>query len=206
MTSYASGSDGSLGSETAPAGERTFTGDPRDSGRAGVSVGSFPVDYDQNSEATGHVEFISEPATDSRLFLGRPRLQLSASVSIPRVHLITTLYDQSPSGARRRITTCAMNPELRGGMEQITPVIPTLKMELAPPCFTMAHVLKPGHQLVLRTTTSNRDKFAFFGLDPRVTVFAGSDATTIHLPEIEGATLIPDTVPLQREVSRRPRT
>ena len=198
VVSLAAGADGSLGAPQAPEGQLTFTGDPRDGGGLTTTSGFYPADYDERTEATGHVEFVSDAATRQRLFLGRPHLDLNASVSVERVHLITTLYDESPSGARRRITTCAINPELRDGWEQITPVVPTVAMELEPPCFTMAHVLKPGHRLVLRTTTSNKDKYAFFAVDPRVTVFTGPDATRIHLPEIAGARLIPDTVKLER--------
>jgi predicted acyl esterase len=198
VVSLATGADGSLGAAAATAGPLTFTGDPRDSGLMGVSTGFYAPDYDDQTKATGHVEFVSAEATEPRVLLGRPRLELTASVSVERVHLITTLYDESPSGARRRLTTCAMNPELRDGMEEITPVVPGAAMELEPPCFTMAHVLKPGHRLVLRTTTSNKDKFAFFAADPRVTVLTGPDATTLHLPEVQGATLLPDTVNLER--------
>ena len=199
MMTLAAGVNGSLGAENAGAGQLAFTGDPRDTGTAGVSTSSFyPADYDADSDATGHVEFVSDAASASRFLLGKPMLELVAAVSSPRVSLITTLYDQSPAGARRRITTCALNPELREDMTTITPVVPSIAMDLEPPCFTMAHVLKPGHRLVLRTTTSNKDKFAFFAVDPRVTVFTGIGATTIHLPEIEGAALLPDTVALQR--------
>ena len=198
LVSLRAGADGSLGAETPSSGRLTFTGDARDTGTAGVSTGLAPADYDNRSEETGHVEFVSAAAAVPRFFLGKPRLSLDVAVTTPRVHLITTLYDESPSGARRRITTCAINPELRGGMDKLTPVVPTIAMDLEPPCFTMAHVLKPGHRLVLRTTTSNRDKFAFFAADPQVTVLAGAGATAIHLPEIAGATLLPDTVPLQR--------
>jgi predicted acyl esterase len=200
LVSLAAGADGSLGAADPPPGQVTFTGDPRDSGLAGISTSGslFTPDYDEQTEATGHVEFVANAVTQPLVLLGRPRLDLTAAVSAERVHLITTLYDESPSGARRRITTCAINPELRGGAQHITPVVPGATMQLEPPCFTMAHVLQPGHRLVLRTTTSNKDKFAFFAVDPRVTVVTGPDATTIHLPEVRGATLLPDSVDLLR--------
>ncbi|MDQ3991854.1 MAG: CocE/NonD family hydrolase, partial [Actinomycetota bacterium] len=178
--------------EEATEGSVAFTGDSRDS-----ATGIVKPDYNEDTEATGNATFVSAPFEEDTLLLGQPELKLSASVTAPRVHVIATAYDESPSGARRRITTFAMNPELRNGIDQIAPVIPGQRMELRPPGSPVAHDLRAGHRIVLRVTTSQQDKVGVFSVDPRVTVFTGRDATMLRLPTVASALLIEDTVPLQ---------
>jgi len=135
------------------------------------------------------------------ILAGLPELQLVASSSAPRVHLIAGLYDQweSPSGAtlRRRITEFAINPELREGIDDPQPVVPGERYVLDPPGFTMAHHLRKGHELLLRVTTSSPDKAPLFSVDPRVTVFTGPDGTSLELPVVQKPRLVPDTVALE---------
>jgi putative CocE/NonD family hydrolase len=189
------------GLASAPAAPATFefTGDPRDTNDARL----YP-EYGENAEKTGNVTFVSEPATEDTLFLGIPKLRLSASVSVPRVHLIATLYDQNSAGARRRLTTFAMNPERRNGIAEIAPVVPSVRMDLNPPGFPMAHHLRAGHRLVLRVTTSQFDKIALFGVDPKVTVYTGPGATFLELPVIADPVLLQDTVSLGFEPPEEP--
>jgi putative CocE/NonD family hydrolase len=174
-----------------PGSSQTFTGDPRDSANSMLGT-----EYRPSTDATGNVTFVSEPATVDTLLLGQPRLRLSASVSVPRVHLIATLYNESPNGSRRRLTTFALNPERRNGIAEIAPVVPGLRMDMRPPGFHMAHHLRAGHRLVLRVTTSHVDKVATFAVDPRITVFTGADATFLELPVVAGPLLLEDTVPV----------
>jgi hypothetical protein len=68
---------------------------------------------------------------------------------------------------------------------------------MAPPCFAMAHHVRPGHRLVLRVTTSDPDKVPLFAADPEIRVFTGMDATSLKLPVLEAPVLHPDTVPLE---------
>jgi putative CocE/NonD family hydrolase len=185
-------SSGELGSDPeASAGSMAFTGDPRDG-----ATGIVRPDYGEETEATGNATFVSEPVTEDTLFLGIPSLRLEASVSTPRVHLIATLYDQHAGGSRRRITTFAINPERRNGLDQIAPVVPGQRMELHPPGFPVAHNLRAGHRLVLRVTTSNYDKVPLFGVDPRVTVYTGPGGTLLRLPTVPSPLLLDDTVPI----------
>jgi putative CocE/NonD family hydrolase len=186
--------DGSSLSTASPSGSgaHSFTGE----GRGGTTIkpGGDPF-------KTGGVTFATAPLAQDLVVAGLPELELVASSSSPRVHLIAGLYDQwrSPSGKtlRRRIGEFAINPELREGIDQPRPVVPGQRYSLDPPGFTMAHRLRKGHELLLRVTTSSPDKAPLFSVDPRVTVFSGRDGTTLRLPVVEKPRLVPDTVALE---------
>jgi uncharacterized protein len=183
FTTLRPGNDGSLSEGEVGTGSVAFQGDP-----TGFN----------DPQGTGAAEFVSQPFADDVVFAGQPELDLAASVTAPRVHLIATLYDQRPSdGDRRRITQCTINPELRNGIANRQLVTPGQRYDMAPPCFAMAHHLREGHRLVLRVTTSDPDKVPLFSEDPEITVFTGADATGIDLPVVASPTLVPDDVPLE---------
>jgi predicted acyl esterase len=173
--------DGTLGT-TAPAvpGSVSFTGDP-----SGFS----------DPQGTGGVDFVSEPMAEDTTLAGQPLMDLVASVTVPRVHLIGTLYDESPDGERRRISQFAINPELRTGLSTPKPVVPGQLMKMQPPGFAMAHDLRAGHKLVLRFTTSDPDKVPTFAVDPRVTIATGPTGTSLQVPVVDSPTLVADDVP-----------
>jgi uncharacterized protein len=173
---------GGLGVSSAPAGQVSFIGDSR----------GF-ISPKQTQGAT----FRTAPRTSTLVMAGQPKLRLAVSVSTPRVHLIANLFDENPDGDWRRISQCAINPELRDGVTQRKLVVPGQRYTMRPPCFAMAHKLRKGHRLVLRVTTSDPDKVPLFAEDARVTVFTGPDATSIDVPVVRNATLYPDTVPLE---------
>jgi hypothetical protein len=177
--------DGSLG-EAAPTlpGAVSFTGDP--SGFA-------------DPQDTGGVDFVSEPVARDTVLAGKPLMDLVASVTSPRVHLIGTLYDESPDGERRRISQFAINPELRVGVATPKPVIPGQLMTMRPPGFAMAHNLREGHRLTLRFTTSDPDKVPTFAVDPRVTIATGPGGTVLQVPVVGSPTLVEDTVPFDED-------
>ena len=75
---------------------------------------------------------------------GVPTMELVASVTVPRVHLIANLLDEDADGKRRRISQFAINPELRNGIATETPVVPGERYTLEPPGFAMAHHMRPG--------------------------------------------------------------
>ncbi len=156
-------------------------------------------------QSTGGATFTTAPVEQDVLIVGLPTLTLVASVTAPRVHLITNLYDQEPGGTWRRISQFAINPELRNGIDTVEPVLPGVAYTLAPPAFAMAHHLRAGHRLVLRVTTSDPDKVPTFAEDPRVTVFTGPGGTAVDVPVIDGATFYPDTVRLALTDPRRPK-
>ena len=200
--------DGQL-STAAPtgSGSASFAGDP--SGHA-------------DPQLTGRVDFSTPPMAADTVLAGVPELDLVASVTVPRVHLIATLYDESPPDVgpvrRRRISQFAINPELRQHKEvefdTVTPVVPADPMLLHPPAMAMAHNLRAGHRLVLSLTASDPDKVPTFAVDPRITVHTGPGATSplgaipllggtapamtsLRVPVVSSPTLVADTVPLQ---------
>jgi predicted acyl esterase len=181
MTLYPA-ADGTLG-ETAPAapGSASFSGDPS----------GF-----QDPQATGGVDFATAPVPRDTVLAGLPTLDLVASVTAPRMHLIGTVYDEGPDGERRRISQFAINPELRVGVATPKPVIPGQLYSMQPPGFAMAHDLRAGHRLVLRFTTSDPDKVPTFAVDPRVTIATGPGGTVLRVPVVDRPRLSPDTVPL----------
>jgi predicted acyl esterase len=175
--------NGGLGTDEASGpGSASFTGSPD----------GF-VSPDETEGAT----FRTDPLTEDLVLAGQPKLSLSAATTSPRTHLIANLIDESPDGSWRRISQCAINPELRDGLAQRKTVTPGERYDLAPSCFMMAHHLKAGHRLVLRVTTSDPDKVPLFAVSPEVTVFTGPDATRVEVPVVPSPTLYPDTVPLE---------
>ncbi|MDQ4098661.1 MAG: CocE/NonD family hydrolase [Actinomycetota bacterium] len=183
LSFHPNASDGSLAESTPGAhASTTFAGDPS-------------LYLEENGQ--GGAAFRTNPLTDDLVLAGVPRLNLSAAVSVPRVHLIANLYDEAPDGNRRRITQCAMNPELRNGVATYTAVTPGERYDMAPPCFAMAHHLREGHRLVLRVSTADPDKVPLFAIDPEVRVFTGDDAATrVDIPVVDNPALYPDDVPL----------
>jgi uncharacterized protein len=175
--------DGKLGEAQAAEGSTSFTGDPSGFG---------------DPQGTGGVEFATEPAQRDTLLAGVPQLDLSASVSAPRVHLIANVYDEDPGeeGERRRLSQCAINPELREGIDSYQPISPGERYDMNPPCFAIAHKLRAGHKLVLRVTSSDPDKVPMFALDPQVSVFTGEGGTGLRLPVVDDPGLYSDELPL----------
>jgi predicted acyl esterase len=148
-------------------------------------------------EAAPGATFAGPPLTEDLVIAGVPKLDLSASVTAPRVHLITTLYDQDDKGERRRIGQFTLNPELRNGIARRDTVVPGTRYDMKPPAFAMGHHLRPGHRLVMKVTTADPDKVPTFAQDPRVTVFTGPGATSFRLPVVTAPDLYPDVVPLE---------
>ena len=161
-------------------GSRTFSGDPN----------GF-----NDPQGTGGVDFSTPPMTADTVLAGQPELDLVASFTTPRVHMISTLYDESPNGDRRRISQFAINPELRSGVSTPSPVLPGVLYEMEPPGFAMAHNLREGHKLVLRMTASDPDKVPAFAVDPKITIATGPNGSALRVPVVTAPTLVDDTVP-----------
>ena len=142
-------------------------------------------------EETDGATFRTAPLEDDMVLAGQPALQLAASVTSPRVHLIANLFDENPDGDWRRISQCTINPELRDGLAQRQLVVPGERYEMEPPCFAMAHHLREGHRLVLRVTTSDPDKVPMFAQDVQVTVFTGPGGTSLEVPVVASPGALP---------------
>jgi uncharacterized protein len=147
-------------------------------------------------QTTGGVNFATAPMTADTMLAGQPQLDLVASVTLPRVHLIATLYDESP-GLRRRISQFAINPELRNGIDKLTPVVPLQPMSMQPPGFAMSHNLRKGHWLLLRITASDPDKVPTFAVDPLISVHTGPSGTALRVPVVANPNLVADDVPFE---------
>ncbi len=171
--------DGTLGEAPGVTGAPSFAGDP----------GGFLLN------TTGNLTFTTAPFKEDTIVLGLPKLTLASSVTLQPLHLIATLYSAHAFDLRR-ISQCAMNPQLRNGAERIALVIPGARMQLEPPCFTVSQHVRAGDRLILKITTSDVDKLPLFALDPHVTVFTGgAEGTKLELPVATGRTY-PDIAPV----------
>lgn len=178
LTLHAS-KDGTLTDGDGLGGSVTFAGDP----------------FGFLTSSTGNATFTSAPFTTDTVLLGLPKLTLASAVTLGPLNLIATLYSAHGDDLRR-ISQCAMNPQLRGGYDHITAIRPGRRMQLDPPCFTVSQHVHPGDRLVLRITTSDPDKLPLFTVDPFIKVFTGGDdGTKIDLPVVTGP-LYPDTAPI----------
>lgn len=166
---------------------------PAEEGTATFSTTADGVIFHfQSGEAT----FTSEPVAEDRVFLGLPRMQLNASVSTSQiVHLVVTLYREDATGEREPMNFCAIQPQLRHGIQTVDPVVPLQEMDLPLQCFTMAHWVPAGQKLVMEVSTDSRHH-ATFGSEAQVTVFTGPGKSHHLLPVVPNATLYGD-VPLR---------
>ena len=143
----------------------------------------------------GEALFTSAPLEQDTLFVGLPELKLHASVTGPATNLIATLYRQGADGKREAMTYCAIQPQLREGVDTVTPVTPGEEMELTPSCFTMAHLVKAGERIVMTVGTQSPHHVSTFAHDPRITIHTGPGKTAFRLPVRDGA-VYADSVPM----------
>ena len=164
--------DGSLDNRPADEGSVSYNADPD----------GFTDEF-----GTGHVSFTSGAVKQDTLIAGVPKMHLQISVlGSPRVHVIPSLYDVS-GGKTDRIgqSFCAVNPELREGIDKPTPVIPTEIMSFDIECQSQAHLLKKGHKLMLMIASSHPDKVPTFASGAQITVYSGGEeGTSVTLPVI----------------------
>jgi uncharacterized protein len=147
------------------------------------------------THAGGSATFTSAPLDKDQLLVGLPELQLNAAVTTSQVvHLVTTLSRVDQQGRREPMNFCAIQPQLREGIDTITPVVPLQEMALPMQCFTAAHWVSAGQRLELRVSTSS-PHHATFGSEPQVTVFTGPDKTRYTLPRFK--VQLRDDVPLR---------
>jgi predicted acyl esterase len=163
---------GKLNDRPADEGEASYVADAR-----GAS----------NEFNTGNVSYESEPMKRDTLIVGVPTMKLAVSVvGSPRIHIIPSLYDVKGDEADRiGRAFCAIQPELRNGIDAPAPVIPAEVMEIELTCMSQAHVVKKGHRLRLTIASSHPDKVPTFAEGSQVTVHSGGqDGTYVDLPVI----------------------
>ena len=160
------------------AGTKTFAGDPRNAALSGANNVTFTT-----------------PAFDTDVVIaGVPTLELAASVTVPQVHLIATVYDVNESNQSRRIGTFAINPLLKDGVRDYAVVVPGTKYILKPPGFAMGHQVLAGHKLSLSITTSDAHHVPHTAIDPQITVHTGPGNTALHLPVVDAPVVVADDV------------
>jgi predicted acyl esterase len=157
-----------------------------------VSFAGNPFGYFDNALTNG-AEFATDEVQRGTVLVGMPWMRLAVSLTVPRVYIIGTVFDESPEGDRRRITQFAINPELREGVRKAKVVLPGVMYKMGPPGYAMAHHLRKGHRIVLRFTTSDPDKVPVFSIDPNITIFTGAGNTELRLPVVDDPVLVKDT-------------
>ncbi|MDQ3986029.1 MAG: CocE/NonD family hydrolase [Actinomycetota bacterium] len=163
----------------------------------------------ENELGTNALGWDTAPLKKPMLLAGTPRLHLSMSQDVERLHIIGTLYDIAPDGSvvcvpitnssRCGISkaTFAMNPELRKTIREITPVPtdPQRRMHLRQRGMAQAYVVEKGHRLRFVVATAQPDKVATHA-EGTVTVFMdGKHPSRIALPLVTRATLKRDFFP-----------
>jgi putative CocE/NonD family hydrolase len=145
------------------------------------------------SVGRGSATFTSQPLARDTLFLGLPQLRLHASLSTGQImHLTTTLFREEVTTneegeevvLREPMGFCAIQPQLRDGVETVTPVTPGEEMALDLQCFTMAHWVPAGQRLTLEVSTKTPHHASFGSTDENITVFTGPEDTTYTLPVV----------------------
>jgi putative CocE/NonD family hydrolase len=156
------------------------------------------------SVGRGRVTFTSEPVAKDRLFLGLPQLRLNASQSTGQIqHLTATLFREQvitneegeEEVLREPMNFCAIQSQLREGIDTVTPVVPGEEMALDLQCFTMAHWIPAGQRLSLEISTGTPHHASFGDSDQQITVFTGPESTGYTLPAVPRFRLA-DDVPL----------
>jgi predicted acyl esterase len=153
--------------------------------------------------SANYAEFTSAPLTEPMVVSGLPELNLSASVVGPNPHLAAYLYEKdSTTGLKTAtpISICTIAPILRDGIDKLAPITPRQKMTLKPQCWTGARNLDVDDQLVLRIgspgnpITAGNHHVPVGSFDPEVTVYLGEGETSITIPTVPNATVIPDVL------------
>ena len=164
--------------------------------KAGSTTFGSGVNAAAANVSAGRATFTSAPVEQDTVFLGLPKMQLNASVTTGEAaHLTVSLFRVDANGKREPMNTCAIQPQLRYGVQTIAPVVPGQEMSLPTTCFTMASWVPAGDKLVAEVATTS-PHHATFGADPQITVFTGPGRSNYLLPVAADAPLY-DDVPLR---------
>ena len=152
-----------------------------------------------NEHNTGKVTFTSAPMKRDTLIVGVPKMKLRVSVvGSPRIHIIPSLYEVDGSAVDRiGQSFCAINPELRNGIDSPAPVIPAEVMDIEITCQSQAHLLEKGERLMLLIASSHPDKVPTFAEGAQITIHSGGqEGTSLTLPVIYNPKTYADPMPL----------
>jgi predicted acyl esterase len=142
--------------------------------------------------ARGSVAFTSAPMEQDTVLLGLSDLELHASVSNPLTHLVASLWRIDGDGNREPVDFCAIQPQLRDGIDTIAPVVPGEVMALDLQCFTVAQWVPAGQRLELLVSTGSQHHASFGDTNPQITVHTGPGLSRYRAPLVEGAALHDD--------------
>ncbi len=146
-----------------------------------------------SSSGSNSVAFESKPFKKETLIIGVPKLRLVASQTSPLLHINATLFDLKGNSADAiGRANWAIQPELREGIDDPQPVIPTEVMEMNLESMAQAHLLEKGHTLRLVVSAQNPDKVPTLAAGGRVTVHLGKKGTRFSLPIIANPVLYRD--------------
>jgi uncharacterized protein len=175
-----------------------------------ASPAGFGNEYSDEGELGANaLGWTSKPMKRDILLAGLPTAKLFESQTVERLHIITTLYDIAPNGdvvcvqvtpKTASTTRCgiskgtfAMNPELRSGIKEITPVVPGETMKLNMKGMDQAWLLEKGHKLRVVVASSQPDKVPTHA-EGTVTVNMGGDtASSVTVPVVSRGRLRTDT-------------
>ena len=152
-----------------------------------------------NEFNTGRVTFTSAPMPRDALIVGVPKMKLRVSViGSPRIHIIPSLYDIDGDNADRiGQAFCAINPELRNGIDAPALVIPAEVMDIELTCMSQAHLVEKGHRLMLQIASSHPDKVPTFAEGAQITIHSGGqEGTSVTLPVIYDPKTYADPMPV----------
>jgi putative CocE/NonD family hydrolase len=166
---------------------------PESTGSASFTTGAEAV---LASVGRGNVTFRSAPMATDTVLLGLSDLELHASVTNPLTHLVATLWRVDGAGTREPVDFCAIQPQLRDGIDTVSPVVPGEVMALDMQCFTVAQWVPAGQHLELEVSTGSQHHASFGDTNPQITVHTGPDLTAYRAPLVENAVLH-DDVPLR---------
>ncbi|MEX0659502.1 MAG: CocE/NonD family hydrolase [Egibacteraceae bacterium] len=187
----------------APASTLVLHPDARDASLGDVPDGpgaaSFTSAPIPPTDSLGAVEFLTAPLSEDVVVAGLPRLRLTMSLTSSQLlNLVTGVFRVDAAGERHPMGYCAIQPQLRHDVRTPALVVPGERMELDPQCFTMAHHIPAGEQILLRVATSSPHHVSTHSLEALATVLTGPGETALTLPVVPDATLH-DDVPLRAE-------
>jgi hypothetical protein len=155
---------------------------PTEAGSASFVTGAEAV---LANVGRGTATFTGEPVAEDTLVLGVSDLTLHASVTSEITHLVASLWRVDAEGEREPVDFCAIQPQLREGVDELALVVPGQVMALDLQCFTVAQWIPAGQHLELDISTGSRHH-ASFGGTGQVTVHTGPElASAWSAPRID---------------------
>ncbi|ETX13438.1 peptidase S15 [Roseivivax halodurans JCM 10272] len=157
-TAFRLGSDGSLGSDTAPDEEALSVCSPLWVGLQGGKWCSYahPGDQpgDQRRDDAGSLTFETAPLEADRAIAGDATLTMTFRVDRPVAQVAVRLSDVAPDGAATRVSYGLLNLTHRDGHETPEALEPGRDYTVEVPFKHVAQIFRAGHRIRLSVSTS----------------------------------------------------